>query len=243
MEMEKRGFMKQSIGQSIASHRKQNGMSQIELANELARYHIQISNAGVSAWEKGNSTPTAPQLLAICEILGITDIYSEFIGKNPASPFAGLNKDGLQKAIEYIELLRESERYQEKLAEIIPIASRKMKISLLPTSAGTGEFLDNENFEEVDVYDYVPAKADFGVYLNGDSMEPRFHNDELVWIEQTDQLETGEIGLFYYDGMTYFKKLLKNNIGTFLISLNPKYKPIQIGEFATLKIFGRLATD
>ncbi len=235
--------MKNSIGQTITSHRKQNGLSQIELASKLSDYNIHISNAGISAWEKSNSTPTAPQLLALCEILGITDIYNEFIGKNPADPFAGLNKDGIQKAKEYIELLKESEKYQERLAEIIPITSRRMKISLLPTSAGTGEFLDNENFEEVDVYDYVPAKADFGVYLNGDSMEPRFHNDELVWIEQTEQLESGEIGLFYYDGMTYFKKLLKNNVGTFLISLNAKYKPIQIGEFATLKIFGRLATD
>lgn len=44
----------------------------------------------------------------------------------------------------------------------------------MPTSAGTGNYLDDENFTETEVYEPVPEKADFGVYLDGDSMEPRF---------------------------------------------------------------------
>ena len=118
-----------------------------------------------------------------------------------------------------------------------------MKVSLLSASAGTGNYLDDENFEEIEVYDPVPAKADFGVYLDGDSMEPRFKNEELVWIEQTDALDSGEIGLFYLDGFTYFKKLVKKETGTFLVSLNVKYRPIPVKDFSSFKIFGRLALD
>ena len=69
-------------------------------------------------------------------------------------------------------------------------------------------FLDEENFEEVEVNGPVPEKASFGVYL---------------------------------DGMTFFKKLVKKKTGTFLVSLNAKYRPIPIGEFSSFKVFGRLS--
>ena len=56
-------------------------------------------------------------------------------------------------------------------------------------------------------------------------------------------LENGDIGLFFLDGLTYIKKYIVNNLGTFLVSLNAKYKPIEVGEFSTFKIFGKLAVD
>ena len=118
-----------------------------------------------------------------------------------------------------------------------------MKVSLLPASAGTGNFLDEENFEQMDIpASDVPKKADFGLHLDGDSMEPQFHDNELVWIEHTEDLESGDIGLFYLDGMTYFKKFVVKTSGTFLVSLNPKYPPKPVKEFSTFKIFGKLAT-
>ena len=103
--------------------------------------------------------------------------------------------------------------------------------------------LEEENFEEMEIYDSVPEKADFGVYIDGDSMEPRFHDEELVWIEQTDSLQPGEIGLFFLDGMTYIKKYVVNQSGTFLVSLNARYKPKEVKEYSSFRIFGRVATD
>ena len=118
-----------------------------------------------------------------------------------------------------------------------------MKVALIPASAGTGNFLDDEYFETVEVREPVPKKADFGVYISGDSMEPWFHNEQLVWIEKTDCLDPGDIGLFFLDGMTYFKKYVVNKTGTFLVSLNPGYAPRHVGEYSDFKIFGRLAAD
>lgn len=235
--------MHKQIGSVIASKRKEKGMSQVDIANELSKYDIHVRNAAVSSWEKNNNTPTAAQLLALCEILDIADIYTEFIGDNPNAPFAELNEEGIIKAKEYIDLLRRSGLYQKQSADIIPFKPRRMKISLLPTSAGTGEYLDDENFEEVDVYEPVPENADFGVHLNGDSMEPQFKDQQLVWFEQMENLNSGDFGLFYLNGMTYFKKLLISKAGTFLISLNAKYAPIQVKEFDSFKIFARLATE
>ena len=157
-----------NIGQTIAKHRKRNHLSQLDLAKKLSSYDIHVKNAAVSAWELNNSTPTAMQLLALCELLGISDIYTEFIGENPQDPFKDLNEIGVKKALEYIDLLKKSG--DKEVTEIIPLKSRIMPVALMPTSAGTGNFLEDENFEEREIYDDVPKNADFGVYINGDSM-------------------------------------------------------------------------
>lgn len=142
-----------------------------------------------------------------------------------------------------MELLKDSGRYEKKTAEIIPITTRIMKIATLATSAGTGNYIEDEIFEEVEITEPVPEKASFGVHLDGDSMEPRFKNEELVWIEKCDYLDSGEIGLFFLNGKTYFKKFQKKETGTFLVSLNKKYEPIPVSEFDNFKIFGRLAVE
>ena len=192
----------------------------------------------VSAWESGLSIPNSKQLLAICEILNIYDIYTEFVNPNPINPFRNLNETGVAKVMDYIHLLEKSGEY--KTADIIPIhILRERKVFYTTVSAGTGSFLDGEDYEMYTSPD-IPEEASFGVYVSGDSMEPRYHNEELIWIEQTEQLEDGEIGIFYLDGNAYVKKFQNNENGTYLVSLNKKYDPIPVTENNSFKIFGRV---
>ncbi len=188
--------MEKKIGVTLATYRKAKKLSQIKLSDKLRNYGINVSNAAVSAWEKDISYPNAHQFLALCKILGITDIYNEFIGFNPDDPLAKLNEEGKAKALEYIGLLLLSEQFQRKEATIIPFR-RPIKWSILSASAGTGEFLDDENFEMIEVGEEVPEEADFGLAINGDSMEPRYHDNQAVWVQQTNSLSNGEIGIFY----------------------------------------------
>ena len=229
-----------NIGQVIAQNRKSKGLSQIDVAKELGRFDIHVGNAAISAWEKGINMPTANQFLALCQILEINDIYTEFIGENPNDPFRNLNDDGIIKVYDYIELLEASGKYDKKSSKVIPMEGRIMKIALTSASAGTGNFLDDENFDEIEIFDHVPRKASFGVHLDGDSMEPRYHDKQAVWVQKTDTLSSGEIGIFYLDGMTYCKQLKQDNDGLFLISLNSKYEPIKVNADSTFKVFGRV---
>lgn len=242
-QSEAEGKYMKTIGKIIAMHRKGMGLSQSELSDLLSRKGVIISNAGVSAWEKGNSKMSAEALLALCEILKINDIYTEFIGANPYDPFRNLNDEGKDKALDYIYLLERSGDYGKPATKITNITPRIMKVAIPKASAGTGNFLDDENFEEKEIFDPVPEKADFGVYVDGDSMEPKFNDEQLIWIQQTDTLESGDIGLFFLDGKTYIKKYVVNSEGTFLVSLNTNYMPIEVGEFSNFKIFGKLADD
>ena len=226
------------LGKTIAKHRKEHKIKQSELALKLEYYDIFVKPNTVSAWESGLSIPNSKQLLAICEILNIYDIYTEFVSPNPINPFRNLNETGVAKVMDYIHLLEKSGEY--KSADIIPIhILRERKVFYTTVSAGTGSFLDGEDYEIYTSPD-IPEEASFGVYVSGDSMEPRYHNEELIWIEQTEQLEDGEIGIFYLDGNAYVKKFQNNENGTYLVSLNKKYNPIPVTENNSFKIFGRV---
>ena len=172
------------------------------------------------------------------EILEIYDIYTEFVGQSPLNPFRNLNENGMNKVLEYISDLESTGNY--KPAEIIPIhVIRERKVFYNTVSAGTGSFLDSDEYEMISSPD-IPEAATFGVYVDGDSMEPRYHNKDLIWIEQTACLDDGEIGIFYLDGNAYVKKFQNNRLGTYLISLNKKYDPIPVTENSSFKIFGRV---
>lgn len=226
------------LGKTIAKHRKEHKIKQSELALKLEYYDIFVKPNTVSAWESGLSIPNSKQLLAICEILNIYDIYTEFVSPNQINPFRNLNETGVAKVMDYIHLLEKSGEY--KTADIIPIhILRERKVFYTTVSAGTGSFLDGEDYEMYTSPD-IPEEASFGVYVSGDSMEPRYHNEELIWIEQTEQLEDGEIGIFYLDGNAYVKKFQNNENGTYLVSLNKKYDPIPVTENNSFKIFGRV---
>jgi len=103
-----------SIGCVIAKKRKEKKLSQAELAKRLQKYDIHVKNAAISTWEKDINTPTAYELLALCELLEITDIYSQFIGKNNNDIMSGLNDKGKERVIEYIQLLHQSAEFCKK---------------------------------------------------------------------------------------------------------------------------------
>ena len=74
-------YIMKSIGKILQYYRKQNNMTQSDLAAKMSEYGYPIKNGAISTWEKDYSIPNAIQFLQLCEILGITDIYKTFIGK------------------------------------------------------------------------------------------------------------------------------------------------------------------
>ena len=226
-----------SIGKIIATYRKQNGLSQPALAKLLEENGHKITNRAISAWEKEISEPSASLFLLLCKVLNITDVYNDYFGYNPSNLFSELNAEGKEKALDYIQLLVDSGKYQN--ATIIPFC-RKIRLFDIPASAGVGNFLDDDNFTEIEVGEEVPETADFGIRISGDSMEPRFVNGQIVWVQKQDTLNNGEIGIFFLDGNAYCKKLQDDEKGLYLISLNSTYEPITITENQTFKIFGKV---
>lgn len=217
--------MSKSIGEILNSKRRELGFSQAELASALAIDGIEVTNQAISKWETGSTLPNARQFLALCRALEIDDISGTFDGGSRGGLLAGLNTVGRKKALDYIELLRDSGRYGLQQE---PVKTRMLPLYSLAVSAGTGQFLDSEDYDMTEVGPEVPDGANFGVRVAGDSMEPRFHDGQTVWVSQQHSLMTGEIGIFLYDGYLA------------LHSLNPAYPDIRISPALPLRVLGKV---
>lgn len=231
-----------AIGEVIARYRKELGLSQAGLSQKLKEYGISVSTPSVCCWEKNTTMPNALQLLAICEILNITDIYQEFVGdyktKTP-NPFDCLNQRGIERAKEYIHLLSLSDEFRQLPDNVIPF-ERLLPRFTIPVSAGLGEFLDGDDYENIPVPPEVPEQATFALTISGNSMEPLFHDKQIVWVERTKQINNDEIGIFCLNGEAYIKKLQDNKDGVYLISLNKRYEPIPVKPDDSFTILGRV---
>ena len=149
-----------TLGQIIANHRKAQKLSQGQVMEKLTELGFPIKKSGYSNWENGVTQPNAAQFLAICKILGITNIYNEFIGgHNPDDPMAELNDIGKAKVLEYIHLLMVSGEYQRTDHTAIRTV-RSLKLFDMPVSAGPGNFLDSDNYQLITVGNEVPIKVD-----------------------------------------------------------------------------------
>ena len=120
------------------------------------------------------------------------------------------------------------------------LPGRVLPLYRLAVSAGTGEFLDGEGYDSVEVGEEVSPLADFGVRIAGDSMEPRFVHGQIVWVRRQETLRPGEIGVFLYNGAGYCKRLERRSGRVELISLNSAYPPIRVGPADELRVFGRV---
>ena len=110
----------------------------------------------------------------------------------------------------------------------------------MPASAGVGNFLDGDDYTEIEVDETVPATADFAIRISGDTMEPKFTDGQVVYVQKQETLLNGEIGIFFLDGCAYCKKLDENEKALHLLSLNKAYAPIQVKGNQTFKVFGKV---
>ena len=108
-------------------------------------------------------------------------------------------------------------------------------------SAGHGDFLDSDYYTTIEVPARDAKGADFAVTISGDSMEPAFHDHDMVYVHQQETLDDGEIGIFSLNDNAYIKQLKNDSDGTFLISLNQKYAPIPVHlDRDDFRIFGKV---
>ncbi len=228
-----------NIGNVICKLRTERKISQRELARLLCEKGFEVTNQAISKWENNITQPSASQFISLCNILGITDVVGVFCGKT-TDAFSGLNAYGREMAKEYINLLKLSDKYRDSSEKVIHI--RKLPLYNISASAGTGQFLDSSDYELVEVGDEVPQNAHFGVKLAGDSMEPEYHNGDIVWVMQEQVLNNGDIGIFLYDGEVYCKKLEICENSVKLRSLNYRYAPIEVKDTESFKCFGKVVS-
>lgn len=210
----------------LKAYRKEAGMTQAELAAWLNRQGVvgkRLDSGIISNWEQGRSLPDYRACLALAYCAGVSDPYSTFLGVTRGYR---LNEEGRRKLDDYGRLLEESPKYT--IAR--PTGERRtLRFYSAPVSAGLGQFLDSDDYEEREVGDWAPAEADFAIRVAGNSMEPLIVNHQWIFVREQKSLNDGEIGVFIYDGESYCKELGRDDTGRpVLLSLNPEYEPLEI---------------
>lgn len=138
----------------------------------------------------------------------------------------------LDKELERVNSVSDSDANYETTA---------FRVSYQPAAAGYGVYLGPESFRTVMVRsDALPRHAAFGVPVSGDSMEPKYHDGDIL-IVSADKPARGEVGIFTMDGQGYVKVLGNGE----LISLNSAYAPIPMteGVICNGKVIGILSRD
>ena len=233
--------MQNNFGDIICSFRKKKGLSQREFAALLAKRGVKVTNQAVSKWESGASLPNAIQFLIICDILDIVDIGGVF-GNKSYDIFNGLNEDGRRLVGQYANMLLDSGLYDDPSIE----APRGTKIRVLPVYdleavAGKDRLLDLPDYTPTKVGNEVPISANFGIKIYGDSMEPEYHNGQIVWIQRQAKLEHGDVGVFTYEGNTYFKRLRDRVGGMRLQSIDSSYPDVIVSTPEIIVTLGKVA--
>lgn len=236
-----------SLHNRIREARKQIGLTQEELGKRIG-----VAKTTVAGYEK-NREPTAAQLGAIADVLGVDVTFllqdeirikrevtaSPHEMENLVKKYRLLDSHGkemvdlvLDKETERMELEAKARKEREAM-EAGAIAEKgsdnvmPFRKSIQSCSAGTGVYLGPEEFEIIYVAENeLTLRGDFAVPVSGNSMEPTYHDSDILIIEATEDIPVGKIGLFTMDGEGYVKERGENT----LLSLNPQYDPIPMRE-------------
>ena len=116
-------------------------------------------------------------------------------------------------------------------------ARRSIFLYDMPVSAGSGVYLDDTAAEKINIPNNEKTKsADFALRISGNSMEPKYHDGDILLVESCDTPVVGELAIFVLDGQGYFKQYG----GDRLVSLNPEFADILLKDYSEIACCGRV---
>lgn len=229
-----------TLGNRIRNARAAQDLTQLQLARVIGVKHNTISN-----WEKNKSRPDPTGIEALCKALKVTPNHL-LIGADRFETPSALQSDELAVLSQYRALDNTAKGavlallgyYASQRADATPRAVETAgsvmtllqgRISTQSVAAGNGTYLEDDAFDEIAVVkNCLTKRAAFYVPVSGDSMEPRYHDGDILIVEDAPVPING-IGIFTLDGKGY----VKQRGAAELISLNPDYEPIPMDDSIT----------
>ena len=223
------------FGDNLKSARRRAGLTQLQIAEALG-----ITASTYCGYETGKRQPDLSRLRRLAQLLhtsadALLSLPSDSpeIQKAPVHPVTEAEYEGLEL---FRSLDAHGQRivrlvFDEELSRLQAAAFRAperaiFRISEQPAAAGLGVYLGPDAFRDVSVRrSTLPRGARFGVPVSGDSMEPAYHDGDILIV--SDALpEPGDVGVFVMDAMGYVKVCGRGE----LLSLHPAYAPIPMTE-------------
>ena len=235
-----------TIGERIHMKRIRQGMTQAELGNVL-----EVSKSAIGSWETDRARPDLGKVPELCRILHMT--LNEFYGMTEAKD--GLTKSERKHLTEYRALSTRDKRTVDGLiGTLLTLASEEVAdgtsvlkvddiyrryMNELYVSAGLGEDLLSDSrgsYMYIHLPQLVGRKTDELIRVNGDSMEPTYHNGDVLMVHHQEELNPGEIGVFIVGGAGYVREYQPDG----LHSHNQKYKVIRLSGENDVRCIGKV---
>lgn len=227
------------LGQTIREIRKRKGLTQKQLSELTGLKQNTISNH-----ENGNRSIDEVDIHVYSNALGVSpkelfDSYKES-SDNLTEIYNQLNSDRQTKVYDFATEQLKEQNNVVNINDYIEEDSDWYEVKFYGSvSAGTGLYLDDEQVETISFgADMIPNGTDFCLKVNGDSMDPMFHNGDYVFIKRETDFRNGSIGVVIVNGDAYLKKIYITPDSIKLVSLNKKYKDITVTQDDTLKYVG-----
>lgn len=236
------------IGLKLKQRRQEMNVSVDELAQKL-----NVSRTTIYRYEKGEiSKMPTDTLEKIARILNTTPAY--FMGwsdkpevkSNILSIYNQLEQPRQEKVVYFAQ-----EQLDEQNNNITPLtadtadedAERITDYVEGLVAAGHGAYQEDNLHMEVSLLaDEVPDSYDTIAKVAGDSMEPLIHDNDLLFIEASSQVDPNDIGIFQVNGKNFVKKFKRDYDGTYYLqSLNgANYPDIYLNEDDEIRTIGRV---
>ncbi|HCT0377008.1 TPA: helix-turn-helix transcriptional regulator [Staphylococcus pseudintermedius] len=224
------------IAKNIRRFLDDSNMSQKKLA-EL----INIKPSTLSDYLNLRSNPSHGVIQRIADVFGVgkSDIDTTYKDENSiTSIYDKLTPPRQKRVLDFA-----NEQLNEQNNKVLHINSHNVISEEVAVygyaSAGTGETLI-DGVEFTTQYNGHIPNHDFALQVNGDSMEPLFEDKEIIFIDKTKQINSGQIGIFVIDGEAYLKKVFINEEGIRLVSLNSKYPDLHFDSSHDIKVAGKV---
>lgn len=212
--------------------RERAGLTQSDVAS-----HFGKKQQTIASWENGQSQPDVITLFSLCRLYN-ADISSDFGFSTSFSQFqlSALERayllmvralDDSGRALVKMVIDHEHERCSAPAAEAVPSDDDSNVVNLTGlfphlglASAGPGALAQDAPVDW-EQRSHAPRGATATMTIKGHSMEPLYHDGDLIWVDTTRPAEEGEIGVFAVDGQTYCKRLRYVDGRAVLESINP----------------------
>lgn len=235
----------------IRLFRERKGIEQKELAAKVG-----IKSNAVSNWENGRTRPDIALLPKICQVLEVSldelfDIKKEDSeSKADETHIITMTVSEEDILLKGYRQLSEGHRavVSSLIQQLCDVEDRELYDSIteeimftkgLCAGFDTGMEYEDQG-ETIHLYKgKVHPLMDCVFPVSGNSMEPDFHNGDLVMVQrlaEQSELHYGEIGAFSIRNETYIKQYSKRG----LVSLNKKYKLMRFNEDDSVFLIGRV---
>ena len=172
--------------------------------------HLGVTRAAYNSWEKGKYIPNKKNLDELALYFNVETTYFE-------SEYEIVNK--------YLQLNEINQKKLLTMANELYVSQLYKYQVHAKLSAGLGNFY-YEDYEFDTVYFDKDISYDIASWIDGDSMEPKYHSGDVALIKKTGYDFDGLDYAVVYNEETYIKKVFLEENTVRLVSINDNYKDI-----------------